>query len=219
MVRCFTRRGKILVADTFLYCAGRDGNTSSLGLETVGITPNERGLLEVNEFYQTTVPHIYAAGDVIGYPALASTSAEQGRQAMRHAFDIWGVRGKTDILPYAIYTIPEVSFIGATEDELRKRRVDYVIGRASYGLNPRGQILGDIDGMLKLLFEATSLRLVGIHVIGTEASELVHIGQAFLRSGADAWHIAETLFNYPTLSDLYRHAAMEGIAAQRRKLS
>ncbi len=215
MARCHTRRGKILVADVLLYCAGRDGNTKGLGLENINLAPNERGLLEVNEFYQTAVPHVYAAGDVIGYPALASTSAEQGRQAIRHAFEIWGVRGRTDVLPFAIYTIPEVSFIGATEEELQKKGTIYVKGRGNYGMNPRGQILGDTEGMLKLLFEVPSLRLLGVHAVGTDASELVHVGQAFLKTGSDAWQIAETLYNYPTLSDLYRHAALEAIAAYR----
>jgi len=120
------------------------------------------------------------------------------------------------MLPFAIYTIPELSFIGQTEEELAKEGVPCVVGRGKYEMNPRGQILGDTDGMLKLLFEAESLRLRGVHVIGTNASELVHIGQAFLRSHADAWQLAETLYNYPTLSDLYRHAALEAIAARKR---
>jgi NAD(P) transhydrogenase len=216
-VRCMTQGGNVLEADILLYCVGRDGNTRDLGLGTIGINPNERGLLEVNEFFQTAHPHIYAVGDVIGYPALASTSAEQGRQAIRHAFGIRGPKGKTEVLPFAIYTIPEVSYIGATEEDLRERGVDYIAGQGKYAMNPRGQILGDTDGVLKLLFEEPSLRLLGAHVIGTSASELVHIGQAFLRNEADAWQIAETLYNYPTLSDLYRHAALEGIAAHLRR--
>ncbi len=216
MVRCRMISGNLLEADILLYCVGRDGNTRDLGLEDIGLAPNDRGLLEVNDFYQTPLPHIYAVGDVIGYPALASTSAEQGRQAIRHAFNIPGPRGRTEMLPFAIYTIPELSYIGQTEEELSKAGVQYVVGRGSYEMNPRGQILGDTDGMLKLLFEAESLRLLGVHVIGTSASELVHVGQAFLRSRADAWQLAETLYNYPTLSDLYRHAALEAIAARRR---
>jgi len=217
MVRCHTQRGNILEADILLYCVGRDGNTHNLGLESIGIQANERGLLEVNESYQTRYPHIYAVGDVIGYPALASTSAEQGRQAIRHAFNIPGPRGRTEMLPFAIYTIPEISYIGQTEEELQKKGIDYVAGNGKYEMNPRGQILGDTDGALKLLFETESLTLLGVHVIGTIASELVHIGQAFMKSRADAWQIAETLYNYPTLSDLYRHAALEAIAAKRHK--
>lgn len=217
MVRCHTQSGNVLEADVLLYCVGRDGNTRDLGLEAIGIRANERGLLKVNESYQTVHPHIYAVGDVIGYPALASTSAEQGRQAIRHAFNIPGPRGRTEMLPFAIYTIPEISYIGRTEEELQKSHVDYVVGTGQYEMNPRGQILGDTDGVLKLLFETDSLQLLGVHVIGTSASELVHIGQAFMKSQSDAWQIAETLYNYPTLSDLYRHAALEAIAAKRRK--
>jgi NAD(P) transhydrogenase len=215
-VRCETIGGNVMEADILLYCVGRDGNTTNLGLEGIGIQPNPRGLLEVNSSFQTRHPHIYAVGDVIGYPALASTSAEQGRQAVRHAFNIPGPRGRTEMLPFAIYAIPEISYIGATEEELRSSGVNYCAGRGQYALNPRGQILGDMDGALKLLFELDSLHLLNVHVIGTGASELVHIGQAFLQSNSNAWQIAETLYNYPTLSDLYRHAALEGIAARRR---
>jgi NAD(P) transhydrogenase len=215
-VRCLTRAGSELKADVLLYCVGRDGNTRQLGLETIGLQPNDRGLLEVGEFYQTPHPHIYAVGDVIGYPALASTSAEQGRQAVRHAFGIPGPRGKTEALPFAIYAIPEIGLIGPAEEQLQASGTAYVAGRGQYCMNPRGQILADADGVLKLLFELPSLRLLAAHIIGSSASELVHIGQAFLRNGADAWQIAETLYNYPTLSDLYRHAALDAITAKRR---
>jgi NAD(P) transhydrogenase len=217
MVRCRTQNGNILEADILLYCVGRDGNTDGIGLEEIGLRATARGLLEVNGLFQTAHPHIYAVGDVIGYPALASTSAEQGRQAIRHAFQVPGPRGSTEMLPFAIYAIPEVSFIGATEEELRQAGVDYVAGHGRYELNPRGQILGDTDGVLKILCETESLRLRGVHVIGTGASELVHTGQAFLRNQADAWQLAETMYNYPTLSDLYRHAALKAIAARRDK--
>ncbi len=216
-IRLETRTGRELRADVLLYSVGRDGNTARLGLDRIGLRPNPRGLLEVNEYYQTAHPHIYAVGDVIGYPALASTSAEQGRQAMRHALHISGPKGKTDVLPFAVYSIPEISFIGPSEEELQRKGVPYVVGRAQYGMNPRGQILEDREGLLKLLFDASTLQLLGAHVIGTSASELIHIGQAFLRAGADAWQAAETLFNYPTLSDLYRHAAWEAIAARNRR--
>jgi len=216
-LRCHTRKGNVLEADILLYCVGRDGNTDDLGLEHIGIRPNERGLLEVNEFYQTSHAHIYAVGDVTGYPALASTSAEQGRQAIRHAFNVPGPRGRTEMLPFAIYAIPEVSFVGETEEDLQRKGVDYVAGHGHYEMNPRGQILADTDGVLKILCETDSLRLRGVHIIGTSASELVHIGQAYLRNEADAWQMAETMYNYPTLSDLYRHAALKAIAARRRR--
>jgi NAD(P) transhydrogenase len=210
-VRCATVAGNALEADILLYCVGRNGNSNDLGLEELGIRPDDRGLLEVNEYYQTAVPHIYAVGDVIGYPALASTSMEQGRQAIRHALGLSGPKGRTEVLPFAIYAIPEVSYIGDTEEALREKGIDYVVGRGLYAYNPRGLILGDTGGLLKLLFEAGGMTLVGVHVVGSAASELIHVGQAFLRSGTTATEIAETLYNYPTLSDMYRHAAMEAL--------
>jgi NAD(P) transhydrogenase len=216
-VRVHTAGGNLLESDVLLYCVGRDGNTRDLGLENVGIEPDDRGLLQVNEFFQTSAPHIYAVGDVIGYPALASTSMEQGRQAIRHAFNIPGPKSRTEVLPFAIYSIPEASYIGETEEELRRRQAEYVVGRARYDKNPRGQIIGDTGGLLKLLFEGEEGRLVGAHIVGQSASELIHIGQVFLQSGVTVNQIAETLFNYPTLSDLYRHAALEGLRELRRR--
>ena len=218
-VRCRTRSGNILEADVLLYCVGRDGNTDDLGLEALGLESTGYGLLQVNEHFQTAHPHVYAVGDVIGYPALASTSMEQGRQAMRHAFTIPGLPLRTEVLPFAVYSIPEISYIGDTEESLQARGVDYVAGRARYDMNPRGQIIGDMGGMLKLLFEGDSLRLLGVHIVGTGASELVHIGQAFLTSNATALQIAETLYNYPTLSDLYRHASLKALTEHRRRRS
>ncbi|MHB8079869.1 MAG: Si-specific NAD(P)(+) transhydrogenase [Candidatus Krumholzibacteriia bacterium] len=212
-VHCLLGDGRELEADAMLYCVGRDGNTSGLGLERAGLAPNARGLLEVDAQFRTATPHIFAVGDVIGYPALASTSMEQGRQAIRNAFGLRGPRAQTDMLPFAIYSIPEVSYIGETEDGLTARGEPFVTGRGRYELNPRGQILGDTNGLLKLLFRAGSLELAGVHIVGTGASELVHIGQAFLDCRADALRIAETIYNYPTLSDLYRHAALEALQA------
>ncbi len=216
-VRCRTEKGNLLEADVLLYCVGRDGNTKDIGLETLGIQPNPYGLLEVNREFQTKHPHIYAVGDVIGYPALASTSMEQGRQAVRHAFAIPGLALQTEILPFAVYAIPEVSTIGETEEGLRKAGIEYVVGRGRYDMNPRGQIIGDAYGLLKLVFEAQTLELRGVHIVGTNASELVHIGQAFIKARATALQIAETLYNYPTLSDLYRHAAVKALAEYRQK--
>lgn len=218
-VRCTTKNGNILEADALLYTAGRDGNTRGLNLGAIGVTANARGLLQTNEFYQLaaeTQPHIYAVGDVIGYPALASTSMEQGRQAMRHAFGIQGQVGGNPQLPFAIYAIPELSYIGETEEELTARGQAYVAGRGHYALNPKGQIIGDTGGLLKLLFDADSDVLLGVHIVGSQASELIHTGQAYLRLGATAEQIAESIFNYPTLADLYRHAALEVLAKKRR---
>ena len=216
-VACETAAGKRLESDVLLYCVGRDGNTNDIGLGTLGITPGKYGLLDVNDHYQTIHPHIYAVGDVIGYPALASTAMEQGRQAMRHALGIPGPKGRTEALPFAVYSIPEVAYVGATEEALMEGKVDYVAGRGDYAKNPRAQILGDSDGLLKLLFERPSLKLVGAHIVGTSASELIHIGEAFLHQGAVASEIAETIYNYPTLSDMYRHAAVKALAEDRRR--
>jgi NAD(P) transhydrogenase len=216
-VACEARSGKRLESDVLLYCVGRDGNTEDIGLGTLGISAGRYGLIEVGEHYQTVHPHIYAVGDVIGYPALASTAMEQGRQAMRHAFSIPGPKGRTEALPFAVYSIPEVAYVGVTEEALVEKNADYVAGRGDYAKNPRAQILGDSDGLLKLLFERPSLQLVGAHVVGTSASELIHVGEAFLHQGATATEIAETIYNYPTLSDMYRHAAVKALAEDRRR--
>jgi len=210
-IRCLTRAGNRLEADVLLYCVGRDGNTQGLGLANAGIAPTGRGLIEVNDSFQTSVPHIYAVGDIIGYPALASTSMEQGRRAIRHALGLRGPSGRTDELPFAIYSIPEVSYIGQSEESLRAAGIDFVTGRGLYAMNPRGQILGETGGLLKLLFDADTMHLLGAHIVGRNASELIHIGQAFMRARTSATEIAETLYNYPTLADLYRHAAMEAL--------
>ena len=216
-VLCETQAGRTLEADVLLYCVGRDGNTSDIGLGTLGIQPGRYGLLEVNQQYQTVHPHIYAVGDVVGFPALASTSMEQGRQAMRHAFSIPGPLGRAEVLPFAIYSIPELAYVGDTEEALARKGGEYLVGRAQYEKNPRGQISGATGGMMKLLFERPSLRLAGAHVVGVGASEIIHVAEAFLRSGATAHDIAELLYNYPTLSDMYRHAAFTALAEHRRR--
>ena len=217
MARVTTRGGNVLEADVVLYCVGRDGNSSGIGLEAIGITPDARGLLAVNERFQTVHPHIYAVGDVIGYPALASTSMEQGRQAIRNAYGIPGPTLRTSRLPFAIYAIPEVSYVGDTEETLKAKGVPFVAGRGQYQMNPKGQIVGATGGIVKLLFERETLVLRGAHIIGHSASELIHIGQAFLDANADAAHIAETLYNYPTFSDMYRHAALVALLAREQR--
>ncbi|MCK5688833.1 Si-specific NAD(P)(+) transhydrogenase, partial [Myxococcota bacterium] len=213
-----TKKGSTIEADILLYAAGRSGNTKDLGLENLDIQPDSRGLLKVNEFYQTTHPDIYAVGDVIGYPALASTSMEQGRQAARHALGLLEDKPKSaKELPFVIYTIPEVAYIGESEESLKEKGTAYLVGRGLYEKNPRGQITGDTGGLMKLLFDAESLQILGAHIVGRNASELIHTGQAFLNHQATAWEISESLYNYPTLSDLYRHAAIEAIAASNRR--
>lgn len=202
--------------DAVLAAAGRQGNTSDMGLEKIGLQPDKRGLLKVNEHYQTALPHIYAAGDVIGFPALASTSMEQGRIAMCHAFDL---RYKTDlarILPLGIYTIPECSSAGESEESLREKKIPYVVGRTSYSQNSRGFIIGEDDGFLKLLFGADDMRLLGIHVLGEEATDLVHIGLTALLLGQTASIFIDTCYNYPTLSEMYKYAAYDAMGRKQR---
>jgi len=203
--------GAKIDADALLVAAGRSGNTGTLNLPAAGLTPTKRGLIVVNEHYQTAVPHVYAAGDVIGFPALAATSMEQARVAMVHAFDLKYKTRVAPILPYGIYTIPECSMAGETEESLAKKGVPFVGGLAHYEANARGQIIGAKIGFLKLLFAADSMRLLGVHAIGEQASELVHIGLVALHAQAGADLFIETCFNYPTLGELYKYATYDAL--------
>jgi len=204
------KSGKTIVTDVLLYAMGRIANTDMLNLAAAGITPDKTGQLKVNEHYQTEVPHIYAAGDVIGFPALASTSMEQGRLACCHAFNV-AQSALPKVLPYGIYTIPEISTVGKSEEELTKEGVPYEIGRAFYKEIARGQIVGDLEGLLKLIFNRVTLELLGVHIIGDGATELVHIGQAVLTYGGKVDFFVHNVFNYPTLAECYRTAALDGI--------
>ena len=206
--------GKTILADHVLYSAGRQGAVSSLRLENAGLEADERGRIAVDDRYRTRVPHIYAVGDVIGFPSLASTSAEQGRLA---ACDACGIEGRSigELLPIGIYTIPEISFVGRTEEELTTHAVPYEIGIAHYRELARGQILGDHYGLLKLLVEQGTGRILGVHVFGTSATELVHIGQAFMAAGATVDHVVDTVFNYPTLAEAYKVAALDVLNKMR----
>ncbi|MFM8365061.1 MAG: Si-specific NAD(P)(+) transhydrogenase [Verrucomicrobiota bacterium] len=210
------KSGGVHSFDCVLAASGRQGNTSSMGLEKIGIQPDKRGLLKVNAHFQTGLSHIYAAGDVIGFPALASTSMEQGRVAMCHAFDL---KYKTDlarILPLGIYTIPECSCAGETEESLRAKKIPYVVGRTRYSQNSRGFIIGDKEGFLKLLFHADDMKLLGIHVLGEEATDLVHIGLTALLLGQTASIFIDTCYNYPTLSEMYKYAAYDALGHKQR---
>jgi NAD(P) transhydrogenase len=209
------KSGKTAGVDTLLAAAGRSGNTAGMNLEALGVTPGSRGQLEVNAHYQTSVSHVYAAGDVIGFPALASTSMEQARVAMVHAFDLKYKTAVAPILPYGIYTIPECSAAGETEESLQKQNIPYVAGRARYEHNPRGQIIGDRDGFLKLLFREEDMRLLGVSVIGEQATELVHVGLTALLQEATAELFIQTCFNYPTLSELYKYATYDALGARQ----
>ena len=200
-----------------LYCVGRDGNTADLGLGTLGIKPAATACSRSTRTTRPPHPHIYAVGDVIGYPALATTSMEQGRQAMRHAFQIPGPQGRTEVLPFAIYSIPEVAYIGETEEALRGQGADYVAGRGRYDKNPRGQITGDTGGLLKLLFERPSLT-PGRRARRRQRRQRAHPHRPGVPAPRrDRPRIAEMLYNYPTLSDMYRHAALEALSEDRAR--
>ena len=203
--------GRKLEVDIALVCAGRTGNTAGLGLEPLGIRLKPRGQIEVDERYRTAVKHIYAAGDVIGFPGLGSTSMEQARIAVVDAFDLKYKTALAPVLPLGIYTIPEVSMAGETEEGLREAGIDYVVGRASFRLNTRGRIIGEETGLLKLLFRAADLRLLGVHILGEQATELVHVGLIALLTGATADLFIQTCFNYPTLSEAYKYAAYDAL--------
>jgi NAD(P) transhydrogenase len=199
--------GRELEAETCLVAMGRQGNTDDLGLDKVGLTADARGQLKVGPHYQTQNPWIYAVGDVIGFPALASTSMEQGRIAVCDAFKLTEQLSGFELYPYGIYTIPEISTIGSSEEELLEKNVPFVTGRARYKEIARGQIVGDEWGMLKLLVHRDTQKLLGIHIIGDNAADLIHIGQAVMQLGGDLKYFIRNVFNYPTLAEAYKTAA------------
>jgi NAD(P) transhydrogenase len=207
-----------VTVETILVASGRSGNTDTLGLQALGMPIDKRGLLTVDDHFRTAVPHVYAVGDVIGFPALASTSMEQARLAMCHAFQLTYKNAMAHILPYGIYTIPEVSAAGETEATARAKGMDVVVGRAAFSANARGQIIGDTHGFLKLVFTREDMRLVGTHVIGEQAAELVHIGLTTMLAGHGADLLIQTCFNYPTLSETYKYATYDAMARQQRDL-
>ena len=200
--------GKRIVADMVLFSAGRVAATERLNLPAAGLQADARGRIAVDAQFRTSTPHIFAAGDVIGYPSLAATSAEQGRLAACAAFGV-DAGPLADHFPIGIYAIPEISMVGATEHELTRDKVPYETGIARYREIARGQILGDQSGMFKMLFHRENRRLLGIHCIGTGATELVHVGQAVLALGAGLDYFLETVFNYPTLAECYKVAALD----------
>ena len=200
--------GKRIPSEAVFYAAGRQGATRGLNLQAAGLEPDSRGRIETNATYQTAVPHIYAFGDVIGFPALAATSMEQGRLAALCAFDV-ECRPMGATLPIGIYTIPELSFVGHTEEELTEKQIPYEIGVSRWRELARGQILGDSDGLLKLLVSPDDRRILGVHVFGTGATELVHIGQAVMQLGGGIDYLIDAVFNYPTLAESYKVAALD----------
>lgn len=212
--------GKKLRAETVLIAQGRFGNTETLALRERGIEVDDRGLIKVDSHFRTAVPNIYAVGDVIGAPALAATAMEQGRIATCHAFGISMKTGTNAVenehempknYPYGIYTIPEISMIGKTEEELRTEGADFVVGRSRYKELARGQIVGDRWGILKLMVDKKSLKLLGVHIIGDNAADLIHIGQAVMAFGGDVTYFTNSVFNYPTLAEAYKTAAFNAV--------
>jgi NAD(P) transhydrogenase len=227
------KQGTVVTSEALLFCGGRLGNTEDLGVEAAGITPGHNGRIVVDGVYRTSVPNIYAVGDVIGFPGLASTAMEQGRVAVGHAFGIDSgptARRPTDgttgarfarprfpetttypLLPYGIYTIPGVSTVGLTEAQARSDGHDVLVGRSYYADLDRGRLLGDHTGMCKLVCERDSLKLLGVHIVGASAEELIHIGQACMYFGGTIEYFLRTVFNFPTLSALYKTAAYDAL--------
>jgi len=201
--------GKRVIGETVLFSVGRQGDTERLNLDAAGLTADKRGRLSCNESFQTEAPHIYAVGDIVGFPALASASMEQGRQAVCHAFDhpfhAW------EHMPYGLFTVPEISLVGKNERQLTEEHVPYEVGTARFSEIARGQIVGDTTGMLKLLFHRETLELLGVHCIGESATEIVHIGQAVMSLGGTIEYFRDTVFNYPTMAECYKVAALEGL--------
>lgn len=209
-VRIQLASGKQIIAEKALYSIGRTGATQTLNLPAAGLGTDGRGRIKVNSSYQTEVPNIYAVGDVIGFPSLASTSMEQGRLATCHAFGI-STTSVPELFPYGIYTIPEISTVGRNEEELTEAGIPYEVGKANYREIARGQIINDSSGLLKLIFHMNTRELLGVHIIGTGASELIHIGQAVMAFNGTIDYFIDTVFNYPTLAECYKTAAFDGI--------
>jgi NAD(P) transhydrogenase len=202
--------GKLIPAEVVFYSAGRQGATADLNLDAIGLTADARGRIEVDEHFRTAVPHVYAVGDLIGFPSLASTSAEQGRLASCHIFGV-ETREATDLLPFGIFSIPEISYVGRTEQTLTEASVPYEVGIAHYRELARGQIIGDHHGVVKLLVSPEDRKLLGVHAFGAGATEVVHIGQAVMGLGGTVDYLVDTVFNYPTLAEAYKVAALDAV--------
>jgi NAD(P) transhydrogenase len=210
VVHASLESGKRLHAHGLLYAVGRQANTDMLNLQNAGLSADPRGRISVDEHFRTEVPHIYAAGDCIGFPSLASTSMEQGRVAVCNMFQS-GRPGKTYLFPYGIYTIPEISMIGKTERQLTDAKIPYEVGIGKYEETAKGQMIGDDTGMLKILFDPDSLKVLGVHVIGESATEIIHIGQTVMALDGTIEFFRDSVFNYPTFAEVYKIAAMNGL--------
>jgi NAD(P) transhydrogenase len=209
-VQATLESGKTLRAQTLLYAIGRQGTTAALQLDKAGLAADDRERMKVDEHFRTAVPHIYAIGDVVGFPALASTAMEQGRLAVCHAYGI-ETKSLPELFPLGIYAVPEISMVGKTEDQLTQANIPYEAGVAQYSELARGQILGDEIGMLKLLIHQQDHRILGVHAIGTGATELIHIGQAVMAFNGTVEFFINNVFNFPTLAEAYKVAALNGL--------
>jgi NAD(P) transhydrogenase len=206
------QNNRTLNVDMFLYAAGRSGNIKALNLDKIGIKTGKREVIEVDNHYRTNIPHIFAVGDVIGFPALASTSMDQGRVAVAHIFHTADLEHISTFVPYGIYTVPEVSMAGMSEEEARETPVAYCVGKARYEDMARGRIMGAKAGFLKLIFDRSNLQVLGVHIIGHIATELVHYGVTLIEDHKTLYHIIGEVFNFPTLHDLYKYAAYDGLS-------
>ena len=214
-LRLTLKSGEVLTVDVVLVAVGRHGNVAGLNLEAAGLTATPQGLIPVSDHFQTAVPHIYAAGDVVGWPALASTSREQARVAMSHAFGQTGDDAAT-VYPLAMHTIPELAMVGLSEDACQQQNVAYAVGRAFFEDNAHAQMTGDTNGMLKLLFDPADRRLLGVQVMGESASDLIHLGAHVVATGGTLDAFTRAVYNYPTRSEAYQAAAFDGLARLRR---
>lgn len=212
MIQVELENGDHFETDMFLYAAGRSGQIKDLKCENAGLETGKRETLLVDSTYKTNIDHIYAVGDVIGFPALASTSADQGRVAVAHIFKTKDLDHLPKYFPYGIYTIPEVSSVGINEDEAKEKGISYCIGRSRYTDLARGKIMGAKGGMLKMVFDRDSLKIIGVHIIGHAATEIVHFGLLLVEDGKTLYDVISTVFNYPTLHDLYKYAAYDGLS-------
>lgn len=211
--------GAALTADCVLYSIGREGSSQDLGLEAVGVRTNGRGFIAVDEQFRTSVPSIFAAGDIVGFPALASTSMEQARVAMCHAFDLKYKERVSPVLPYGVWTVPEIAMVGETEETARARDISFETGRSSFRINPRGQIIGEVDGFVKLIFRRDDKTLIGCSVFGESACEIIHVAAAVMSFGGSLDYFIQGVFNYPSICDAYKYAAYDGLQRLAKRLS
>jgi NAD(P) transhydrogenase len=209
--------GTLIAADLVLVATARLGNSRGLGLEALGIRSNAQDFVQVDASYRTAVPHIYAAGDLIGFPALASSSMEQARVAVCHAFDLRYKRAVSSVLPYGVWTIPEIATVGESEEALLARGVAYECGRASFRHNARGQVIGEVDGFLKLLFDPDDQRVLGVTIVGEGACELIHVGMSVIALEGTIDFFIQAGFNFPSLADAYKYAAYDGLQQLQRR--